>query len=147
MPDSEISELTDGGLIQGADEIPAVRSGSNVKVHLGDIAAAVVIDNSAALVLSSAHDGKEIYLRPGSGSPSGYIVTIPYSLAIGFSCRFMNLANATEIQIKAASGSPNCSLNGVSSGTATFTAKYKDAFLRKTAAGELIIVGSHLTVA
>lgn len=162
MVDEKISDFTSVGAIQATDLVCIVRDGDNATAEVGTMAIEdstdyytktevdAAINNAPGIASVTAgftldgttHNGAEIYLRPHTGSPSGYIVTLPYNLPVNFRCSFINLCNATEVQIKPATGSPNDTLNGAVNVSAKFLTKYAGAYLRKTATGELIIVGA-----
>lgn len=74
MSDIKISQMTDGGEVQDTDELPAVRSGANVKVDLSGKApknptivaltanhSIVLSNNNAILEMNSATE-KEIFI-------------------------------------------------------------------------------------
>lgn len=170
MADKTIPQLDDGGAAQNGDLVPVFRSGGtpseDMHVVLGTMASQDVADFSTEeeteelvnqhptivsvstnLTLNDAnHNGAEIWLLPNTSSPSAYTITVPYNLAVGFRCSFVNRAPAGEVTILAATSSPNDKLNGVNSGSAIFGLQYSGAYLRKRALGELTIVGGGVIV-
>lgn len=161
MVDEKISDFPDGGLIEATDFVAGVRAGANTKFEVGTMAsqdtadyldepdtlAAInqnptIINVTGNLTLDYAtHNGCELWLQPHTGSPSIYTVTIPYGLTNGFRCSFVNMCLPGEVNIKAATGSPTETLNGVAAGNATFQAQYAGAYLRKPATGQYVIIG------
>ena len=83
MTDKTISQLTDGGTVQAGDSIPAVRSGSNVKVAVGSAgtrsASDATKDKVASVNGTTTVGNLAVFTDPngtvGNGGAPGAIIT------------------------------------------------------------------------
>lgn len=81
MTDTKISALTDGSPAQSGDEIPAARSGTNVRITAGDIAALATStpsDFQPAIVTGNYYFGPFGISEADGNYGSGSLVAMPF---------------------------------------------------------------------